>query len=456
MADRTESAAGTHGLPRLDGIDRLRGLASAGIVIIHVMALYMGLDPAPAGAPLYHAVNQAFKFSTQVFVFISGLVLFYGYGAQRFRLGEYLRRRVSGTLVPFLLWSGLYLVWNQRGLLPGLWDGTGGSPFSGGQVIGDLLLGNANYHLYFIFMIFQLYLLYPVLAPVTDWAVRTRRAPALAGALVVAALALCTWQFYVAGRLRDQWLGAPGSSFPEVLLRWLLTYSDRNSAFWLVYFWLGGLVGTAYRHRLRVRLPSRRFTAAAAGGLLALMLAEYGYLLRAGWHVAYAATTVKPLNLLYSLSVCALLLPSAAAPARNSSPWRRATARNSSPWRRPLARMGHCSFGIYLAHPLVLSLLAEHLLAPGSPLYTPAGSLVMAALVYAGSYVLVHLLSHLPLGWLLAGLRPRAPGQSPGAVGDAGAPPGVSPGSPPHWITPYRRARSSTAPQSRFARKASM
>lgn len=366
------------------------------------MALYMGYHPYPSQAPFYHVANQTLKFSTQVFVFVSGMVLFYSYGMRPLHFGSYLLRRVSGTVVPFLLWSVIYTAWHLRG--SGLGGSQGTSP---GQIIGEMLRGDANYHLYFVFMVVQLYLLYPLLAPVVHRAFRHGWVMALAGAAAVAAFSLFAWQFYAAGLLRDRWLAALGTDFPAVLLRGLLLYTDRNSLFWLVYFLLGGMVGFARRKGVRVRLPAPRFLALAALLCLGLLLAEYWYLLQKGWHFAYVATTIKPLNLLYSLAMAALLL------SLSSS-----LARRPGPWRRVLSRMGRYSFGIYLIHPLVLGAAAELLLRPNRPLHHPLGAVAGTAVVYLGSYILVAMLSRLPFGQLFVGTGVARPGAEAGRRGD--------------------------------------
>lgn len=161
----------------------MRALASTGVVVIHVMALYMVRDPDAVWTPFYHVTSQLFKFSTQVFVFVSGAVLSYVYSGSRVPFGAFLLQRVRGTMMPFLIWSSAYY------LLSGLYEmGAGtllasvGSLSFWKQAAASILTGSASYHLYFVFMIFifQLYLVYPILARMIDWVFRVGMAMAFA------------------------------------------------------------------------------------------------------------------------------------------------------------------------------------------------------------------------------------------------------------------------------------
>ena len=111
----------------------------------------------PQGSPewlLLAAANRTLHFAVPAFLFMTTLVLgasFY----REFRLGRYLRNRALRLLWPYLLWSGIYLLFRY-------WD-TG--VFQPERLLHQLLFGKAYFHLYFLVVALQLTLLLPFFVP---------------------------------------------------------------------------------------------------------------------------------------------------------------------------------------------------------------------------------------------------------------------------------------------------
>lgn len=135
----------------------LKGLAIVAVITIHTLSslenIYTLTNPA-----LYLAVSldQMARFSVPLFVALSGYGFWQKYDGQSPSLGSFLLRQTS-KLIPLYFIASLisYLTFY---FIPAWRDPTVTQSF-----ITQFLTGKADYHLYFVPMIFQLYLLFPIL-----------------------------------------------------------------------------------------------------------------------------------------------------------------------------------------------------------------------------------------------------------------------------------------------------
>lgn len=140
---------------RIREIELLRGLAFLAVALQHAIAHYAGLNEARMGDGVLMAILLlAAKFAVPVFIFITGMVLFYNYDGQ-LRYGSFLRKRFGDIVVPYILWSAVYFTEN-----PG-WSGDLLHRFE--TFASHLVTGKNSYHLWYIVMIVQFYALFPVL-----------------------------------------------------------------------------------------------------------------------------------------------------------------------------------------------------------------------------------------------------------------------------------------------------
>lgn len=130
-------------------LDFLRILAMAAVILGHVTAAYIHNESGFTllGMNLAFFLNQAARFSVPMFFLLSGFSL--GLREQPLSYPAFLKGRFLRVLPPYLVWTLIYELWN-RDLGPR-------------QLLRDLLTGQAAPHLYFIPILLQFYLLYPLL-----------------------------------------------------------------------------------------------------------------------------------------------------------------------------------------------------------------------------------------------------------------------------------------------------
>ncbi|WP_052487802.1 acyltransferase [Gordoniibacillus kamchatkensis] len=298
--------------PKLLELDVVRGVAILAVVLVHGTA--EGSAAGSAGPDGVQAagllINKLCAFAVPAFIFVSGLVLFYGApaGWNRESLRRYYGRRMKTALVPYLAWSAIFYVANQ-------WLAHGAEMKPDPVYFGKVLLtGGASYHLYFLVIIMQFYAVFPLAAA----AVR-RYDPG--GKLLLAAGLTLQLAFYAFGRYVQP---VPFSYL------WAFDYAS--------LFAFGGWFGLRYGARAASAERRAGWWAAAA------CCFGLGY---AGLHIG-AAYGAAPGSGWYELAYAGFGLAAAAALV--------AWARRLQGRLRPLAALGRASFGVYLVHPLLLSL----------------------------------------------------------------------------------------------------
>lgn len=135
----------------------LKALAIATVVILHFNVFLFSRFPVSSfNWNIILLVDQIARFCVPLFVALSGYSLAKKYLTVPFSLKDFYLRRVTKLLPSYIIWSlviylGLHLAFSA-------------SPNLDPKNLADLLIwGKADYQLYFVPMIFQLYILFPVL-----------------------------------------------------------------------------------------------------------------------------------------------------------------------------------------------------------------------------------------------------------------------------------------------------
>ena len=155
--------SGQSGQARLGALDVCRGLAILAVLFIHVSGHFLpALHPVHSLKPptwAWYALavpNQDAQWAVPCFLMLSAFVnaLSLSRGND---VGRYVRRRVQTALVPYLLWSAVYIAVNvfvKHQHMPGI-----------RSTLTLLQNGTAYFHLYFFVLVLEMYVLLPLFVP---------------------------------------------------------------------------------------------------------------------------------------------------------------------------------------------------------------------------------------------------------------------------------------------------
>lgn len=139
-------------------LEKLRGTAIAAVVLIHVTAPATVQYPAGTLKFLfYNTINSLVQFAVPLFLFISSLILSFRLENRPQQILGFYWKRLKGVLIPYLLWSLFYAA------LRSWLNGSMNQFFSLTLRGEELWTGTAFYHLYFLLIISQLYLVLPLI-----------------------------------------------------------------------------------------------------------------------------------------------------------------------------------------------------------------------------------------------------------------------------------------------------
>ena len=132
---------------RLGIIDYCRIVSALAVVALHVTA------PNSVENDACYFVNQMCRFAVPLFFLLSGMSLYNGYkDRDRIEALSFYRRRFGKILLPYLMWTAIYLLYLVRGDLTKLtWQ----------FALEKSVFGVG--HLYFILIIMQAYILFPLI-----------------------------------------------------------------------------------------------------------------------------------------------------------------------------------------------------------------------------------------------------------------------------------------------------
>lgn len=139
---------------RVKEIDVLRGIFCIYVLLIHCTGTPSSeLIPFSLSSIVISIVNISCKGAILGFIFLSGLSLSIGYKDKDLNVYSFYKKRVKTVLIPYIGYTLIYYIY--RILVEG-------SEFSLHYLIARLLDGNMYYHLYFMIIIIQFYVIYPI------------------------------------------------------------------------------------------------------------------------------------------------------------------------------------------------------------------------------------------------------------------------------------------------------
>ncbi|MDQ0218452.1 acyltransferase [Peribacillus cavernae] len=136
-------------------IHYLRALACLMVVLVHVSAAFYN-NQGKVWNDFTFFINQISRFGTPIFALISGFLLFYQVRNKGFKFNKFITSRFTKIVIPFFFWSVFYLVF--------MYLMEGQNPLQAGEklFLVNFIFGNSFYHLYFMSIVFQFYLVFPI------------------------------------------------------------------------------------------------------------------------------------------------------------------------------------------------------------------------------------------------------------------------------------------------------
>ena len=333
--------------PYLASIEYIRGVSMLGVVAIHTGSQYL-LNPTP-NIHLVALLEIVSRFSVPIFFFISAFGLFYRMNlAEPFEYRKFLRRRFKAVLIPYLIWSTLYLVHDN-------W-------FYGYQLFPDLdyaeeiyFFGLAKYHLYFLVILIWFYLLMPL------WIFLVKRmTPAKLILLLAVQIAFDYWSSYCA------------ETSENLFMKWRLNWLVLHYAF---IFILGGMLGARSQKFFAWCAARRKIIGATFIITLTALLGWYYCLVYVNKFSALSAVNtahqLSPLGIFYTIAASIFfftLFEFGKLPAQ---------------MKNFLSLLGKNSYFVYLAHPFAIHYLSLGLGKLGLVMTAPNALIFFVATVAA-------------------------------------------------------------------------
>jgi peptidoglycan/LPS O-acetylase OafA/YrhL len=354
--------------PHVAALDLMRMLIVVLVVGVHTLSVGAG-----AVTPLLGVVTTLFHTSRELFFLLTAFVLVYNYGKRpKIKWPSFWRRRYKLVIPAYVAWSVIYF----------LADGS----IKWHVLLSDLETGAARYHMYFLLVTMQMYLVFPAVR----WLLRVMRGHhrTLFGVA-------CAFQLVFSYAVQEGWHA------PVFIGAWL-----HNPTMWLpsysLYIIAGALTGWHFEEiaAFTRRHPRLAGLAALTGACAGTGAYCYQWL---ALHEApiVASAVFQPVVVVEALAFGWGLL---ALGLRWSD--------RGTPHRKLAASGADCSFGIYLAHPLLLQgaqMLAQHY---GTLTWVRKSPpvvellillLVVVPVVYLAAWALTWVLRRTPFSLLLAG-----------------------------------------------------
>lgn len=385
-ASFSESTKTTTSRPQINEIYIVRALAILGVILVHVSSIPLGeLDSSSVTYAVANFFNIFTKFGTTTFIFLSAFVLFYSYYQRPMNgalLKQFYKRRFVYIIIPYLLFSVVYYIITIYYSYGETW--TGFMQYASiRSFIKAVVYGKAFYHLYFVFISIQFYLLFPLLLWLFQRFVPLAKYLIWIGLLLYWTFDLMNYYYfqladksnlaitYIAFYLTGAYFGI----FYEKVHHWLLiTWNKVSAKHWVSWFilwilWIGiSLYHVHVLYNARVHLTS-----------------THPLLYDAIWliHGLTAAIVL--------LQISGLIMRRFPAQIVNS-----------------FIHLGSVSFGIYIIHPVILFYYFRLINFTDPLLYKINVLGGFAATLFLSWTIVGIVFRYFKTSWILFGSRPKA------------------------------------------------
>lgn len=361
----------------------LRGISFLAIVMQHALAIFAFYpNLQKSDTVLLSSLLALSRYAVPMFVFITGMVLFYNY-SDGLNYPSFIKKRIKDILVPYFLWACIFYI---------IFHFSSGFSLEGAAAfLKAIFNGTACYHLWYIIMIFQFYLLLPLFI----FIIKDRK-------YVPSKLFLPVTFLLYAGLLwaSSYYIPTVSGSVNQPVIKAVLAYRDRNFLLWFFYFIMGAFAGMYIdlwkRLVFKVRNINIFFYLGCLGFAVYKMLrtvtlnpSGQGYTINFN-----ASAPLEPFASIFAVSAIILLFYIA-----------QKISEKKNLFHRLFYNIGKYSFGSYLIHPLILSLIGFAFSKLGILTYIPVRIVLYFVICSGLSYLLTVFFAKLPFFHLLAGTK---------------------------------------------------
>jgi peptidoglycan/LPS O-acetylase OafA/YrhL len=317
-------------------VDYLRVFGLTTIVIIHSLGFFFSLSVfGPFSHDMQGLALNLLRYGRFIFMFVTGLVFFYNYQDKAINLTRFYKRRFNNLVLPYIIWTAFYLLLSKSSMLVH-WESIGGFLVLWWQ---NIFSGNAFYHLYYIVVSIEFYLIFPLLVRIF----KPRKKRLWVALIMLCGLAISIPYHYILEDRASLILSITDGTVWHAFAAWLIQRKNHMLVSYLPFYLLGGMAGLYWKEACQWVKEHKNLIIAlfAVGAVWAG--GDYLYSLKKlGMSFTLSASIFRPGMYFYSLASIGLFLIFA-------------IAMDAKGILRPLVKLlSGNSFGIYLIHPVVL------------------------------------------------------------------------------------------------------
>lgn len=363
---------------QLNEIQYARAFAMFSVLFVHCTSNgIVVLNSQSSFYPVYTTLNTIGKLGVPVFFCLSGLVLFYAYFKREFTrelVIDFYKKRLKYIVIPYIVISSIYVTYYNFLYY---------SYPSAGEMLKSyytfIIHGNASYHTYFLYVLIQFYLLFPMML----WLVKkiTFIKPWIF--IIGLVIQLGFW------KLNIQYGWATNTAILFVS--------------YISFFLLGGQLGIYYL-QIREWMINKKGLLLSVFGLGYLvvisMLAIMDYHLFSNTFselvqkVSFFSVSGVQTMLWMTQGILASIVLILIGLFINEYKIEKV--------KSFLLEIAACSFGIYLFHPLVLAYIGKLFVTSNSMLFH-VFQLMIFVLVFIFSWIITKIIKKLSFGWIFIG-----------------------------------------------------
>ena len=359
MKNRVDSRQGVR-RPHIYELDPLRAVTALVVVAVHVLAFTVGLNKTTTGIQVQNAFIVSVHFTRALFMFVTAFAMTYVYSGKKVPPARFWKKRGIGVLVPYCIWSVIYVFVNQPPTTP--------LHFASSSLIA-ILTGTSSYQMYYILMTLQFYLLLPVFLYLLE-KVKDHPWRALSISFVLQLVFFYVdFHFIQAGPFANTPVGKVVDGF-----------QDEFVVIYQFYFLLGGLTALYFQP---IKSFLLRYGKLVVCGMIlttvALWIDFFMQIHTLREPISLAVSVLQPVMVPYSgmVIIFALWLACKWAGTRDS----KGKPRGYGLWDQ----LSKASFGVYLIHALLLTVVLQKI-TPAMPQGWPVAVRVLLTwIITAGS-----------------------------------------------------------------------